>query len=206
MGKPKFPNGLDDAMLELGMGPTALGRLAGYAKQNIDRWRKGERRLKPEDAAKIAPYVGRSINDLLLISEDEAVPLPRGGLVPLISWVSAGRLSDTESIPKNVRPERYVMASDLGRGEWIALRVEGDSMNLVAPADAIIFVNLSDRRLVENGFYVFSEEDGESTFKRYRGGRRPRLQPYSTNPDHETIQVSNDLRVVGRVRRTLLDL
>jgi predicted nucleic acid-binding protein len=40
----------------------------------------------------------------------------------------------------------------------------------------------------------------------YRGGPRPRLQPYSTNPDHETQYPSDDVSVVGRVRRVVNEL
>jgi hypothetical protein len=65
---------------------------------------------------------------------------------------------------------------------------------------------VADKRLVEDRFYVFTTEEGDSTFKRYRGGRVPRLQPYSTNPEHETIPAPEGLLVVGRVRRTMLDL
>jgi hypothetical protein len=57
-------------------------------------------------------------------------------------------LSDYPAIP----------ATDLEEGEWIALRVDGPSMNKISPPDSIIFVNLRDKRLVTNGCYVISDE------------------------------------------------
>lgn len=209
MAAMKFPNGLAAAMESAKIGPTDLARRLNTSKQNVDRWAKGLRKLTPATAKQIAPHVGKTAAQLLLL--DKSVSRITGGgatrvqRVPLISWVSAGKLSGGD-VPANVRTERRLAVADLGEGEWIALRVQGDSMNLVAPEGSVIFVNLSDRRLVEEGFFVFGSEGGDSTFKRYRGGRRPRLQPYSSNPDHETIQATDELKVVGRVRRTMLDL
>jgi phage repressor protein C with HTH and peptisase S24 domain len=206
MKKPKFPNGLDEAMTTAGIGPTALGRKLGESKQNVDRWRKGERRLKPEDALRIAPLVNSTATKLLRLPDGrtKGVEKPERP-IPLVSWISAGRLSGSE-VPSNVRAERQLPRGDLGPGEWIALKVRGDSMNLVAPENSIIFVNIADKDLIEDRFYVFKTEQGDSTFKRYRGGKQPRLQPYSTNPDHETIPATEEILVVGRVRRTILDL
>lgn len=206
MKKAKFPNGLDEAMTNAAVGPTALARQVGESKQNVDRWRKGERRLKPEDAMRLASVLEVPATRLLRLPEGRSKPVDKPEkLVPLISWVSAGRLSGSE-LPPNVRAEKQLPRGDLGPGEWIGLRVKGDSMNLIAPENSVIFVDVADKRLVEGRYYVFAMEDGDSTFKQYRGGRQPRLQPYSTNPEHETIPAPEDLRVVGRVRRTMLDL
>lgn len=207
----KFPNGLAKAMAAVPIGPTALARLLGETRQNVTRWRKGQRRLTPPMADKIAPHLGTSARVLLQVDQPTVLErAPRGGSVkvqrvPLISWVSAGKLAGSD-LPANVRAEKRLPVADLGPGQWIALRVQGDSMNLIAPETSVIFVDLADKRLIEDRFYVFALETGDSTFKRYRGGRSPRLQPFSTNPDHETIPASDGLQVVGRVRRTTLEL
>lgn len=73
MTKGKFPNGLREAMEAKDIGPTELGRLIEEPKQNVDRWRNGERRLTPEMAAKIAPHVGVSANRLLLLERSPAL-------------------------------------------------------------------------------------------------------------------------------------
>lgn len=126
-------------------------------------------------------------------------------LIPVLSWISAGRLSGSD-MPANVKAEKRIAVADLKQSKWIALRVSGESMNRVAPDGSMIFVDLADKRLVEEGFYVFAQPTGDATFKRYRGGRRPRLQPYSTDPDQETIPAPEDLEVIGRVRRVVNDL
>lgn len=100
----------------------------------------------------------------------------------------------------------YVLASGLPKGEWLALQIQGDSMDRIAADGALIFINRADQRLVHNKFYVFSDADGAATFKQYREGNPPRLHPYSNNPDHETIQMTEGMMPLGRVGRVMTDL
>ena len=170
----------------------------------ISRWRKGAE-AKADARDKLREL---SIREGVLREPKRRAPAgssKKTRNIPLISWVSAGKLSGSE-VPANVRAEDRIVISGLAEGQWIALRVKGDSMNLIAPDSSVIFVDVADKRLVEDRFYVFGQENGDSTFKRYRGGRNPRLQPYSTNPDHETIPTTDALHVIGRVKRTMLDL
>ncbi|HWJ86903.1 MAG TPA: helix-turn-helix transcriptional regulator [Pelagibacterium sp.] len=69
--KGKFPNGLAFAMSQKNIGPTELGRRAGIAKQNIDRWAKQERRLNPDDALKLAPLLDTTPAALLLLEGND---------------------------------------------------------------------------------------------------------------------------------------
>jgi SOS-response transcriptional repressor LexA len=75
-------------------------------------------------------------------------------------------------------------------------------MNRIAPPGAIIVVNRSDDRLIDGKFYVFGNDSGEATFKRYRTNPE-RLQPFSTNPDHETHYLTEEMKLVGRVHQVL---
>lgn len=202
----KWPNGLADALEKIRekdpeMGPTKLAKLTHENKQTIDRYIKGERKLPTMVAEKLAPIVKASVAELLLVDSG----LPSFERVPLLSWVSAGKLEAEEGV-SNVDIEKYVIAVDLPPGDWIALRVRGDSMNKLARDGAIIFVNRKDQHLREDQFYVFGTGEGAATFKRYRGGKTVRLQPYSSNSDHETSIAPPDLRVIGRVRRVVTDI
>lgn len=202
----KWPNGLADALakakeIDPEMGPTKLARLTKENKQTIARYIAGERKLPQPVAEKLAPLVKSTVAELLLVESG----LPSFEKIPLISWVSAGRLSEEDGIT-NVDVEKHVIAVDLPKGDWIALKVKGDSMDRLAPDGSIIFVNRADHHLREDQFYVFSTGSGSATFKRYRGGKTVRLQPYSSNSDHETQIAPPDLRVIGRVRRVVTDL
>ncbi len=126
---------------------------------------------------------------------------PPAGIVrvPLISWVEAGGLADT------VDP--YVPGT---AAEWlpiahhhdnlIALKVKGQSMDMIAPEGTIIIVDLDDRVLVDGKHYVFRHE-GRATFKTWRKGPPERLEPRSTDPDYQPIVPLDGVEVVGRVIR-----
>lgn len=199
----KHPNGLAEAIAKLNepIGPTALAKEVGSTKQTIDRYLKWERKLPKQMAAKIAPLVKSTAAELLQVETD----LPAFERVPLLSWVSAGHLAWQEGI-SNVDMKKHVITADLPKGKWVALTVEGNSMDRIAPSGATIFVDTSDNRLKEDRYYVFSAESGEATFKRYRAGSPPRLQPFSTDPDQETIPAPEGMKVLGRVRRVVTDL
>jgi SOS-response transcriptional repressor LexA len=197
--KGKYPNGLADAMARRPkLTQKDLAEAIGTSQQQIGKLLHGEREMTALWAEKLAPVL-RTSPELLVF------PALRRYRVPLMSWVSAGRLVSQDGVRKS-DVKRYLLAADLPRGDWVGLEVEGDSMNLVAPEGSYIFVNRDDHRLVNDAFYVFVTPDGDTTFKRYRGGARPRLQPFSTNPDHETIHPTNELHVFGRVGRVIHDL
>ncbi|MDR6954183.1 SOS-response transcriptional repressor LexA [Ancylobacter sp. 3268] len=125
--------------------------------------------------------------------------------VPVLSMVSAGNLRHQPTVEEH-DVLRRIKIGDLPEGEWVALQVDGDSMNRVAPDGAIIVINRADTRLIDGRFYVFSLDEGEATFKMFK--RDPdRLQPFSTNPDHMATPADReDLYVFGRVRRVIHDI
>jgi SOS-response transcriptional repressor LexA len=126
-------------------------------------------------------------------------------LVPVVSWVSAGELADASSqIPIEEVP--LLAFADLGPGDFFALKVQGDSMDRVSPEGSIIVVNRADRTLVADRPYVFAIR-GEATYKLW-APEPPHLAPFSTNPSHKPIFLKGrkGLEVVGRVKRTVLDL
>ena len=87
-------------------------------------------------------------------------------------------------------------------GDWIALRVDGDSMNKVSPHDSIIFVNRKERSPVPNAYYVIGDGEGGTTYKRYRPPNT--WEPCSTNPAHQplTLPADQEPYIIGRVRKT----
>jgi SOS-response transcriptional repressor LexA len=200
MKKPKYPNGLKAAMDRASIGPTALGEAVNTSKQNITRWASGDRKLTVDWAQKIAPRL-QTTPEELLIADGGAMRR-----VALLSWVSAGRLAEAESqIPVEDVP--LLAFADLGPGDFFALKVEGDSMNRVSPEGSIIVVNRADREPQPGKAYVFWHRLEGTTYKFWHA-EPDYLEPHSTNPVHKPIFIKRkkDLEVVGRVRRTLLDL
>ncbi|BCJ90320.1 hypothetical protein IZ6_10550 [Terrihabitans soli] len=199
--KDKYPNGLRAAMDAKAIGVTDLATSVGTSKQNIQRWRDQERKLPVEWAEEISRELDIDLTSLLLPQVG-----PRGA--PLISWVSAGGLK-TPSVVLEANEAKMVYAHDLDpKGDWIALQVEGDSMDRISPPESVIFVNRKDRRLVPNACYVIADaEGGQASYKRFRPNP-DRWEPVSTNPDHQPVIVKKGREpvIVGRVRKTLLSM
>jgi len=123
--------------------------------------------------------------------------------VPLLSWVSAGVMAFPD-----VSEEVLGWVEEAGLnpgGDWIALKVVGDSMDRISPPESIIFVDRKDQVLVPNACYVISNGDGEATYKRFRSNPM-RFEPVSTNPDHEPIYPTREPLIVGRVRKSILPM
>jgi SOS-response transcriptional repressor LexA len=126
---------------------------------------------------------------------------------PLISWVSAGALIAPD-VP--VDDDSYaIILREPGldpRGDWIALRVEGDSMYRVSPHGSIIFVNRKSRKLIARHFYVIGDGEGGATYKRFMPPNT--WEPYSTNPKHEAfvLKPGQEPDIIGRVEHTKLNL
>ncbi|MFC0243646.1 LexA family protein [Rhodopseudomonas telluris] len=196
--KGKYPNGLADIIKARGISQAKLAEAIGTSQQQIGKLVNGEREMTALWAEKLAPALRASPEQLVF-------PGLRRFRAPLVSWVSAGQLAAQEGV-KRTDVKKYVMLADLPKGDWIVLEVQGDSMDRVAPDGSYICVNLADRRPHNEKFFVFCTEEGDATFKRFRAGNPPRLQPFSTNPDHETLPMTEGMLVVGRVGRVIHDL
>lgn len=123
--------------------------------------------------------------------------------VPYLAWVSAGSMMREDIADEALG---LLKVADLpSSGDWIALKVQGDSMDRISPPESIIFVDRKDRALVPNGCYVIADIDGNATYKRYRSGPM-RFEPVSTNSQHEPIFPDNEPFIVGRVRRSLIEM
>jgi SOS-response transcriptional repressor LexA len=149
-------------------------------------------------------------DEMLAIEAITNVPLPSPHVpiqVPLIDWVSAGKLAEPRSqIPVEDVP--LLAFADLGTGDYFALKVQGTSMDRVSPEGSVIVVNRADKTPVNGAFFVFWSRSEGTTYKRWHGGDPPYLAPYSWDASHQPIFVKKkrDLEIVGRVKRTLLDL
>lgn len=151
-----------------------------------------------------------SAEEMLAIEEITGYRAPveaasKQALVPVLDMVSAGKLADLSTqIPAEDVP--LVAFADLGPGDFFALRVVGDSMDRISPEGSLIVVNRADRDLVAERPYVFSLR-GEATYKLWQP-RPPHLAPHSWNAANKPIFLKGmkGLEVVGRVRRTVLDL
>lgn len=125
--------------------------------------------------------------------------------VPVISWVSAGKLADIGDLD-HVDELSRITVSGLSSGEYFATEVKGDSMDRVSPEGSTIIVRTDISRPVAGRFYIFSV-DGETFFKRYYDDPVVRFEPFSTNPANRTLfPAEKGWSVVGQVVRSFIDL
>lgn len=184
--------GLDKA----GKSNTALAGLLHLEPPRVSEMRNAKRRVLATELRTIAEYIEEPI-------PAELLPLGyQPQEVPVLSWVSAGAVSNFD----NAEAIGVVRTSGLNPlGQWIALRVDGDSMDRISPPGSTIFVDLAERKLIPNACYVAADGDNGTTYKRYRPSP-DRLEPVSTNSAHEPIFYEHPPRIIGRVKRTVLDL
>jgi SOS-response transcriptional repressor LexA len=196
----------------IGKSEVDLAKAVRMSQQGINSMTTGGKVQRPRKLREIAAFLVTSQEYLLGETNDPAPPMEllyrNLVAVPVISWVSAGKLADSEEpIPED--EGRTILVDDLGAGEFFALRVDGDSMDRISPDGSIIIVNRRDQQLVSDKPYVFAVK-GKSTYKLWHPPRPPEpfyLEPFSTNPKNRPVFADRkQLEVVGRVRRTILDL
>jgi len=122
--------------------------------------------------------------------------------VPLISWVSAGKLCEAIDNYTPGDAEEWLPCPIKCGHNTFALRVEGDSMtSMIAgaktyPSGCIIYVDPDVQ--VRNGSRVVARIDGHVTFKIYREDAGERwLMPINTQ--YEKIQLSAGVTICGVV-------
>lgn len=198
---------LAQARVQSGLG--GYRKLANLLGWNENTYKSHELRggFGLADARKYAKAFKVSLNWLFMgtgdpaDADDEAV---KATDVPLISWISAGALGEHEGI-MDLADFPTIPALDLPDGDWIALRVVGDSMNKISPPGSIVFVNRNDRRLAPNACYIVADEDGNATYKRYRPNDNPPFQPASY-AEIEPPAFQGAVTVIGRVKRSIIEM
>jgi transcriptional regulator with XRE-family HTH domain len=170
----------------------------GVSVSQVSRFESGTREPRQSELSALARLYGVPVSRLFGADSTGFTD------VPLISWVSAGQLGEMPGV-SDLDDFPTIQIAGLPSGHWIALKVEGDSMDRISPPESVILVNLKERRLVANACYIFQDEDGRATYKRWRPDPA-RMEPVSTNPAHEPVFLDSEPVVIGRVRRTLLDM
>lgn len=168
-----------------------ISRLLEITPDKVSKMLAGKRRLKLEEANKLARYFGTVSNE-----DDLATLLPVVGLISAGSWREGF---------EQVRGYMPSPDKSLSRDAFVVI-VEGDSMDLIAKEGDGIIVDPRDLDLLPGRYYIIRNSDGETTFKRYMDNPA-RLEPCSSNPVHQTIFPGRDeFTVVGRARKRVADL
>jgi len=189
-------------------GVRKVSKAFGWNENTYKAHEQGRSSFGIVDARKYAKAFGVSAQWLFMGEGDpsdiDPEDAPTVASVPLLTWVSAGRLANSDPI-EHWDDVKMIATVGLAKGDWIALRVEGDSMNKISPPDSVIFVNRQDKRLLPNACYVIADETGSATYKRYRPNDNPPFQPASYH-DVKPPALQGAIKVIGRVGRSIIDM
>ena len=126
-----------------------------------------------------------------LLVDNEGARSPQTVGVPLVGDIAAGspilaaeNITDYLDFPRNL----------LGRGEYFALKVRGDSMINAGINSGDIAV-IQKQNSARDGEIVAALVDDEATLKRFRKGEG-RIQLIPENPAYKPI-VSRDVKILG---------
>jgi repressor LexA len=171
---------------------AGLARLLGISPDKINKVFAGTRSFQKPEVKILRRYYG-------LDPDADQEPQRR---IPVVGLISAGAWQEGfRDVIDNIPSPDPSLSKDA-----FAVRISGDSMNKVAQEGEDVIVEPRDRRLIDGKYYVVRNAAGEMTFKRYRENPA-RLEPCSTNPEHQTIFPGEDgFEIIGRVRKKVSDL
>lgn len=119
--------------------------------------------------------------------------------IPIIGWVHAG--NPMEAI-EHVDPDYYVEADFEGKPNTMALKIQGNSMNVIAPEDSIILFNPDEKFTINGKYYIIRVNNDEAVFRQFvMQGDTPLFVPCSTEEGHKIINPEKDpnVEIIGRV-------
>jgi len=179
----------------LGLDQGEFGALIGVSQSTVNRWEKGAQ-PRPEALRAIAAAANRSVDELIGI-QPASTEVEGYGVrwVPLIGLAPASSWREAIAMPMG---EVSVRADKTGRNSF-AVEIKGDSMDKLLPEGGWAVVDPDQTNLYDNRVYLVSNDDYETTLKRYKSNPA-RLEPCSHNPEHETFMiVPHAVKVLGRV-------
>lgn len=162
----------------------------------INKIIKGRRGVSADELRAIAYITGHPIPPELSLGMIR---------VPIIPWAHVAKLADlSTALPVNSGD--WTAFADLGAGDFFAVQIKGDAMDRVSPNGSLVVVNRSDRKLLKECFYL-AEVRGQVVYRQWQTSP-PALVPASIKGTQKMIYLNRaqDVTVIGRVRRTVLDL
>lgn len=166
---------------ERDMSQAELARRIGLDQNKLNKSLTGKRRITVAEMEAIRVALGT------------AQPIARS--IPVIGQVAAGNWKAALQHPIDAMPSPDPAIPP----HAFALRVVGDSMDLLVNDGGTVIIDPDDRVLFSNRFYVILNGEGEATFKQFKADPA-RLVPCSSNSEHREILLNGEpFEVVGRI-------
>lgn len=171
---------------ETGRTQAALARHLGKSKDSVSRLMQGLRKIDADEALAIEKFFGGA--------EPAA---PAFVQIPVYGYAAAGG-ADRVSVASDQVLDRIEVPAGLARGEVMAIRVAGDSMEprLYSGELVIVGVGVPPSR---NADCVVELRDGTAMVKQYRGQRDGQVFLWQYNPETEVRVPADQVRALHAV-------
>lgn len=203
---------IDALMAEYDIPASSIARAAGVSEASVSEWRNKGVIPRRQNLERLCSYFGLKQDDILSDSNGFAAkthgisnPTSSNGWVdmPLYGSIAAG--TPLEMLPVNdTYPAPKEIADRYPQGFW--LKVSSDSMNLMFPQGALVYVNPMDEVRVNGKPYALCVNGYEATVKlteKLSNGYR--LIPASTDPTYKpqvydySVEGTDKITVIGEI-------
>ncbi|MFQ5562814.1 MAG: helix-turn-helix domain-containing protein [Parvularculaceae bacterium] len=194
------------ARKSLGLNQACLARRVGVSQPAVANWESGVHDPRRLMLVKLADALGVSAEWLAegARSQAERDKHPAAAYlrrpvqhVPVISFRDAARLLDDPEADPHAAAEDYISVT-YGSSRLFAVFVTDDAVNLAFPKDTLVVVDYADRRPLDGGFCL-AAPGAIPILRRWRESPS-RLEPYSSDPNHETVYLDDDAPIIGCAR------
>ncbi len=166
------PSDIRAKLEQTGRTQAALARHLGKSKDSVSRLLLDSRALRAEEAEQIKAF----------FAESGEASEPQFIQIPVYGYAAAG--TDRIAIADDRVLDRIEVPLGLARGEIMAIRVAGDSMEPRLNSGEIVIVG-KDAPPAKNGDCVVEMRDGTALVKQYRGQRDGQVFLWQYNPERE---------------------
>ncbi|HEY1604184.1 MAG TPA: S24 family peptidase [Allosphingosinicella sp.] len=180
------PDEIRAAMARHGLSVRGLAASVGMNENYLTKSLGGARRFQVDEMDAIRRLLAERDAD-----EGGGDPIRS---VPLLGDVPAGRFDWREQ-----QTGRQVAVDRETPRRAYALKVKGDSMDLVAPEGTTLIIDPDDVELWPGRKYIVRTQDGRTNFKEFQPDPA-RLVPCSSNDEHRDILLGSEpIDILGRV-------
>ncbi|MEM8987576.1 MAG: helix-turn-helix domain-containing protein [Pseudomonadota bacterium] len=190
------------ARKNIGFSQTDLADRLKVSQPTVANWESGAHDPRRIMQTKIADTLGVKRDWLASgqMDSDNAKPYSTAYVrrpiihTPLISWENAAGASANGGFDPYPMAEEFIPVTAKSTNLF-ALFMEDEAMNLAFPRDTLVVIDYENVKAVDGGF-VLASVQGQAVLRRWRD-TPPRLEPYSSNPNHDTIYADADTQILG---------
>ncbi|MGV6801667.1 MAG: XRE family transcriptional regulator [bacterium] len=198
------------ARKQAGLSQSDLSERLSVSQPTVANWETGVHDPRQLMLAKIAEALQVQLSWLASGERSQterdkhaAAAYLRRGLyhVPVLDKADAAKMIDGSEIDPHRMAADYIPVTS-GSDKLFALFVDDDAMNQEFPGNTLAVIDYNHRMPSDGDTVYFLHTDGRALLRRWRSSPC-RLEPYSSDPSHETLYVERLERVIGIVTVTI---